>query len=78
MNNRGYVWQEFWSSFKSNDFFSSYGIIIGFFIADLFENKYVNFEKTDNLGNRIRVGYVCRSGDSFWKTKTFCISKIIN
>ena len=34
---------------KSNDFFSSYGIIIGFFIADLFENKYVNFEKTDNL-----------------------------
>lgn len=34
---------------KSNDFFSAYGILTGFFVADLFENKYVNFENTKNI-----------------------------
>ncbi len=31
---------------KSHDFFSGYGLLLGFTLADLFERKYVNFENT--------------------------------
>ena len=33
----------------SNDFFSSYGMLLGFVLAEAFEEKYVNFENTKNL-----------------------------
>ena len=33
---------------KSHDFFSGYGMLLGFILADLFEKKYVNFENTRN------------------------------
>ncbi len=32
----------------TNDFFTSYGIMLGFFAADLFETGYVKFETTKN------------------------------
>ena len=31
---------------KSHDFFSAYGLLIGFFAGDLFEARYVNFKNT--------------------------------
>ena len=34
---------------KSNDFFSGYGIMIGFFIGDLIEEKYIKFENTKSI-----------------------------
>ena len=33
---------------RSNDFYSSYGIMVGFFLADLYDDKYVKFENTKN------------------------------
>ncbi|MBR1758100.1 MAG: phosphatase PAP2 family protein [Lachnospiraceae bacterium] len=34
---------------KTNDFFSSYGMLIGFIAAKWFEERHVNFENTKNL-----------------------------
>lgn len=34
---------------KSNDFYSTFGIMEGFFLADLYEEKYVKFENTKNI-----------------------------
>ena len=34
---------------KSNDYFSSMGMLIGFVLAEPFEQKFVNFENTDNI-----------------------------
>jgi len=34
---------------KSNDFYMGYGMMIGSMVADLFEEKYVNFKETRNL-----------------------------
>jgi len=40
----------------SNDFFSAYGLMLGFFIADLYQEKYVNFKNTNNtLRGIIRI-----------------------
>lgn len=33
---------------KSIDYFSSFGVMSGFFVADLFDEKYVNFKNTRN------------------------------
>ena len=35
-----------WFYCKTNDYYSGYGMMIGFFIADLFEEKYVRFRNT--------------------------------
>ena len=35
-----------WFYCKSNDFFTGYGMTAGFFIGDLFEEKYVRFQNT--------------------------------
>ena len=32
----------------SNDYYTAYGLMLGFFVAVLFEEKYVNFENTKN------------------------------
>ena len=41
---------------KSHDFFSGYGMLLGFALADGFEKKYVNFENTRSpLGSVLRV-----------------------
>ena len=34
---------------KSNDYFSSFGMLLGFILAEPFEEKYVRFENTSNL-----------------------------
>lgn len=34
---------------KSNDYFSSFGMLIGFILAEPFEEKYVKFENTSNI-----------------------------
>lgn len=34
---------------KSNDFYMGYGMMIGSMAADLFEEKYINFEGTNNI-----------------------------
>lgn len=34
---------------KSNDYYSTLGLLIGFCLADLYEEKYVNFNNTKNL-----------------------------
>ncbi|MBQ0035728.1 MAG: phosphatase PAP2 family protein [Firmicutes bacterium] len=34
---------------RANDFYTSYGIMSGFFFADMFDEKYVNFKETHNL-----------------------------
>lgn len=33
----------------TNDFYTGYGMMIGFFLGDLFEERYVNFENTRNV-----------------------------
>ena len=33
----------------SNDYFSSFGMLVGFILAEPFEEKYVRFENTSNL-----------------------------
>lgn len=33
---------------RANDFYSAYGIMSGFFFADMFDEKYVNFKQTHN------------------------------
>lgn len=33
----------------SNDYFSSFGMLLGFILADPFEGKFVKFENTDNI-----------------------------
>ena len=33
----------------SYDFYSTYGILVGFIIADLYEEKYVKFKNTKNI-----------------------------
>ena len=35
-----------WFYCKTNDFYSGYGMMVGFFAADLFEEKYVRFQNT--------------------------------
>ena len=41
---------------KSHDFFSGYGMLLGFVLADLFEQKYVNFSNTrSKLRSVLRV-----------------------
>ena len=35
-----------WFYCKTNDFFTSYGMMLGFFAGDLFEEKYVKFKNT--------------------------------
>ena len=35
-----------WFYCKSNDFYTGYGMTVGFFLADLFEEKYVRFQNT--------------------------------
>ena len=35
-----------WFYCKSNDFYAGYGMTVGFFLADLFEEKYVRFQNT--------------------------------
>ena len=35
-----------WFYCKSNDFYTGYGMTVGFFIGDLFEEKYVRFQNT--------------------------------
>lgn len=35
-----------WFYCKTNDYFTAYGMMIGFFAADLFEEKYVRFQNT--------------------------------
>ncbi|MCR5576457.1 MAG: phosphatase PAP2 family protein [Oscillospiraceae bacterium] len=35
-----------WFYCKSNDFYSGYGMTLGFFLGDLFEEKYVRFHNT--------------------------------
>ena len=34
---------------KTTDFYSSYGMMVGVFAADLFEKRFVNFEKPKNI-----------------------------
>lgn len=34
---------------KTNDFYTGYGMMLGFFIGDLFEERYVDFENTRNV-----------------------------
>ena len=34
---------------KSDDYFSSFGMLIGFVLAEPFEERYVNFENTSNI-----------------------------
>lgn len=34
---------------KTNDFYTSYGMLLGFFLGDLFERKFVNFENLTEL-----------------------------
>lgn len=34
---------------KSNDYYSTYGLLLGFILGDLFENKFVNFDNTRNI-----------------------------
>ena len=35
-----------WFYCKTNDFYTSYGMMVGFFAGDLFEEKYVKFKNT--------------------------------
>ena len=35
-----------WFYCKSNDFYTGYGMTVGFFLADLFEESYVRFQNT--------------------------------
>lgn len=35
-----------WFYCRSNDFYTGYGMTVGFFLADLFEEKYVRFQNT--------------------------------
>lgn len=37
----------------SNDYFSGFGMMLGFFAANLFEEKYVKFENTKNVGKSV-------------------------
>lgn len=44
---------------STNDFYTSYGMMLGFFLGDLFEERYVDFENTRNVLRgilRIAVG----------------------
>ena len=34
---------------RSNDFFSAYGLLVGFCLGDMFERKHVNFKNTRNI-----------------------------
>ncbi|MBR4121302.1 MAG: hypothetical protein IKT95_06075, partial [Spirochaetales bacterium] len=34
---------------KSNDYFSAFGMLLGFVLAEPFEQKFVNFENTSNI-----------------------------
>jgi len=42
-----------WFYCKTNDFFTSYGMMLGFFAGDLFEKRYVKFENTHHIGKVI-------------------------
>ena len=39
-----------WFYCKTNDFYSSFGMTVGFFAGDLFEERYVRFKNTRNIG----------------------------
>jgi membrane-associated phospholipid phosphatase len=38
-----------WFYCKTNDFYSSFGMTVGFFAGDLFEERYVQFKNTRNI-----------------------------